>query len=617
MPWESTLRVLLVDDNAEDRALVRRELIREFPALETVEVTDQEAFAHSLGAGDVDVVITDYQLPWADGLSVLRTVKEHRPTCPVIMFTGTGNEEVAVEAMRIGLDDYVIKEPGHALRLAAAVRSSLERAREVAARKEADESTMRTLSLLQATLDATADGILVVDREGKIATFNQRFAELWRIPASVLETRDDEQALAHVLDQLKDPERFLAKVRELYSQPEAESFDVLEFKDGRVFERYSVPQRREGAPVGRVWSFRDVTERARAEADVREAESRYRSLVERLPAIVYLAVFGEVAPWLYVSPRIEQVLGFTPEEWQADPGIWLRQVHPDDRDRVMQEENRSRDTGEVLVSEYRMLARDGRVVWIRDEAEVVPGESGRPALLRGLMYDITERKSAEEALGRSEAEVRSLLARLVEAQEQERMRIAGDIHDDSIQAITAVGLRLQAFRRRLERPEELEGLDKLEESVASAIGRLRHLLFELRPRALDEEGLAAALHLYLDQLGAQTSIAWRLDNRLVEEPASETRTVLYRIAQEALVNVRKHAGARSVEVVLQPLEGGFFLRIKDDGSGFMRGEEDRGHPGHLGLSAMRERAEMARGWWRIESAPGEGTTVEFWVPAEA
>ena len=117
-----------------------------------------------------------------------------------------------------------------------------------------------SLSLLRATFDSTADGILVADGQGRIETFNQRFVQLWQLPADVLAGGDDNAALAFVLDQLIDPEGFLAKVNDLYANPDAESFDVLHFKDGRVFERYSRPQRMGNLVVGRVWSFRDVTE---------------------------------------------------------------------------------------------------------------------------------------------------------------------------------------------------------------------------------------------------------------------------------------------------------------------------------------------------------------------
>ncbi|MBI2237725.1 MAG: PAS domain-containing protein, partial [Actinobacteria bacterium] len=568
-----------------------------------------------------DLVITDYHLPWTDGVEVLRAVKERWPDCPVVMFTGTGSEEIAVEAMKLGLDDYVLKSPQHLNGLSAAIRSALEQRDRRAVAREAADATKRTLSLLQATLDSTADGLLVVDREGRIAAYNRRFAEMWRIPQEILSSGDDQAALAFVLDQLKDPAAFIAKVGELYARPEVESFDVLEFEDGRVFERYSVPQWLEGEPVGRVWSFRDVTQRNRVETELRQAEDKYRTLVERIPAIVYFAEFGTPAPWIYISPRVESILGFPPEDWIADPALWMRQVHPDDLPRVMDEEDWARDTGVPFVSEYRLLARDGRVVWVRDEADVVEDESGNPSHLRGVMYDITERKRAEEELRQSlellrktDEERRALLSRLVQAQEDERARIAEDIHDDSIQVMTAVSFRLETMRRRLSLPDEAEAIEKLREAVESAIGRLRHLMFELRPRALDEDGLAAALRLYLGQLCDGTGIHYSLDNRLVEEPPQEARIMLYRIAQEALANARKHARAENLDVTLAQQDGGFLVRIRDDGTGFERPEADRSPAGHLGLTSMRERAEMAGGWWRVESTPGVGTIVEFWIP---
>ena len=160
--------------------------------------------------------------------------------------------------------------------------------RDITARRTTEQKLAESVSLLQATLDSTADGILVVDAKGAMVSFNHRFVELWRIPESILARRSDDEALAFVLDQLADPEAFLAKVRELYGEPRAESFDELHFKDGRIFERYSRPQNVDGLCAGRVWSFRDVTSGRRAEAALRHSEEQLRQ-AQKLEAIGRLA----------------------------------------------------------------------------------------------------------------------------------------------------------------------------------------------------------------------------------------------------------------------------------------------------------------------------------------
>jgi PAS domain S-box-containing protein len=151
--------------------------------------------------------------------------------------------------------------------------------RDITARKQAEDALAKSVSLLQATFDSTADGILAIDRTGRIVTFNREFVEMWGIPNEVMALRDDATMIAFVLNQLKDPQAFQERIESLYEQPEAESYDLLEFKDGRCFERYSQPQRLEDKIIGRVWSYHDVTERKQAEDALREEQDKSEKLL--------------------------------------------------------------------------------------------------------------------------------------------------------------------------------------------------------------------------------------------------------------------------------------------------------------------------------------------------
>jgi signal transduction histidine kinase len=209
---------------------------------------------------------------------------------------------------------------------------------------------------------------------------------------------------------------------------------------------------------------------------------------------------------------------------------------------------------------------------------------------------------------------RRLLADIVHAQEEERRRLAGDIHDDAVQAMTAVLLRLGLLGARLEKPEQVSLVDELEVSIRDTIGRLRRLIAGLSPPELDRAGLAPAVRSALEQLKLEFQIEYSLENKLLREPGPEARTIAYRIVQEAVANTRKHANASRVDVVFESQEYGLCTSVTDDGVGFdVEATLAVARPGHLGLKAMRERAELADGWLRIESRPG-ATKVTFWIP---
>ncbi len=225
-----------------------------------------------------------------------------------------------------------------------------------------------------------------------------------------------------------------------------------------------------------------------------------------------------------------------------------------------------------------------------------------------------ELRRAVRLLGSSIAQRRALVRRLARAQEDERSRIAVEIHDDSIQVLTGLGLQLQLLRRTVDSPAATGILDDLERTVAEATDRLRHVLFDLRPPALELKGLALSVEELADRILSPTGCEVSVRSTLARPASPVQQAVAYRIVKEALANAARHARARRVEVVLEDRSGGLLLRVRDDGVGF--DPSVSGDDRHFGLPLMREQAELAEGWLVVSSQPGEGTTLEAWVPGD-
>jgi signal transduction histidine kinase len=204
---------------------------------------------------------------------------------------------------------------------------------------------------------------------------------------------------------------------------------------------------------------------------------------------------------------------------------------------------------------------------------------------------------------------RRLLEHVVKAGEEERRRIAADIHDDPVQKLVALKMRLELLAKA---NPHLEDAVAAKDVVLVAIRSLRHLLFDLRPPVLDEQGLGPALRSFLEHSDA--TFRWTVEDEIEREIPAQTRVILYRIAQEALTNTRKHAQAEHVRVRLSESQGGVAMEIVDDGVGFEPMRAVVAAPGHMGLAAIRERAEMAGGRCSLHSLPGQGTTLDVWLP---
>jgi PAS domain S-box-containing protein len=363
-----------------------------------------------------------------------------------------------------------------------------------------------------------------------------------------------------------------------------------------------------------------------------EAEARYRDLVERIPAVTYVAEFGFSGRWQYVSPQIESILGFPRKQWLDDAGLWYRQLHPEDRSRAIGDEERSRESGEPLTSEYRVHARDGRVVWFRDEAVVVRTEGGGP-LLQGVMYDITEQKEAEQALSAAYEREREVAERLRSVDEMKNAFLSAVSHELRTPLASVIGFArtLQEHGKGLP-PEEHSGM--LDRLVVNAL-KLERLLSDLLDLDRLARGIVEPRRQLVDVGALARRVAADTDTRgrtvRVRAETVEIRvdpSQVERIIENLLVNAAKHTPeGTAVHLGVSSRGEGALILVEDEGAGvpddlkeevfqpFMRGLRSVEHaPGTgIGLSLVARFAELHGGRAWVEDRPGGGASFRVFL----
>ncbi|MBI5965344.1 MAG: PAS domain S-box protein [Chloroflexi bacterium] len=284
---------------------------------------------------------------------------------------------------------------------------------DITERRQAEEALRDREASLQAVLQSTADGILAVNSENKVLYANERFAEMWLIPQSVLATKEDSTLLQYILDQLIDPQGFLRKVQELYKS-DGESFDTLYFKDGRVFERLSRPML-EGTNVrGRVWSFRDITERRRSEEGLRRAEEKYRNIFEN--SIEGMFQSTPAGKFITVNSALARMWGYdSPEDLITTVTDIARQIYAVPEVRAEHQRLIREQGGNLSGFEYQAYRKDGSVIWVLESVRSVYDADGDLLYYEGTIEDISTRKQAEEAVRESEEKYRLLVENAGEA----------------------------------------------------------------------------------------------------------------------------------------------------------------------------------------------------------
>ncbi|HEU0201308.1 MAG TPA: PAS domain S-box protein [Burkholderiaceae bacterium] len=362
--------------------------------------------------------------------------------------------------------------------------------------------------------------------------------------------------------------------------------------------------------------FTEITERKRYELALRAAEERLRLAVAA--ARIGLWDWDIRAAQIYISPEWKRQLGFEDAEIANRFDAWQQLLHPAEKSLVLTRlYGYLENPAPIFKTEFRLRHKDGSYRWILSRGELLRDAAGQPVRLLGCHIDITERKVAEEALRASAEELRDLSRRLMETEESERRAINRELHDRVGPNLSALSLALSVIQAQLGDDAQRAVGSRLQDAqqvLEETVRHVRDVMAELRPPALDEYGLAAALRTFAVPFAARFGVAVEvIDDGPEERLPLATETALFRIAQEALNNAAKHARAAAIEARLSASREFVELSVNDEGAGFTL---PAAAPARAtwGLTTMRERAAGINAELRIESAPGRGARVTVRVP---
>jgi PAS domain S-box-containing protein len=492
-----------------------------------------------------------------------------------------------------------------------------------------------TIALLEATLEATHDGILVLDLNHRVIRYNRVLAEMLRLPPEAIDTDNADELLGGVIDQLEDPEEFQRRSKELWSDPAARSSDVLRFRDGRVYERFVAPHRIGSTIVGRVISIRDIGPAVRTA----QALEQHRAFLEKAQEI------GHIGSWvaeldgsdrLGWSTESHRIFGVALGKFEGSSAAFFEFVHPDDRAAVHAASDKAVADGQPYDFEHRVVRPDGSVRWVHEKAAVVLDPQGRPLRMVGTVQDITERRQLEDQLRQS--------------QKMEAIgRLAGGIAHDLNNALTAIAgyaeLALGEVASDHAARADVEEIRRAAERAGSVTRQL--LAFSrkqlLEPRVFDLNDTIAGIGRLLSRLlGTDIEVKAELalePLHVLGDPGQVEQAVLNLAvnARDAMPSGGRLVLATTRETIDEafarshpPMPGGRYnvLRVSDSGHGMARETlarifepffttKDIGKGTGLGLSMVYGTLKQIGGFIFVDSELNHGTTFRLYFPAAA
>jgi signal transduction histidine kinase len=353
--------------------------------------------------------------------------------------------------------------------------------------------------------------------------------------------------------------------------------------------------------------------------DLKENQARLQALISNLPGLAYQLLqssTGEIS-FPYVSEGCHELLGIHPEQLQNNPALFIEILHPDDLSSYQKALQKSAEDFSFMYWEGRIKSLpEGSTKWVNLRS--CPRKMPQGLQWEGMMFNITERKLAEIEAMRSQEQLRELSAHIQDVREQERLALSREVHDDMGSMLTAINMDIAWLSSRLSNNdpalvEKIRGIENLVNRCAAAAGNISR---NLRPSALDNFGIVAAIEIEAHEFEQRTGIPCLLDT--VDEDVAAPPNIaitLFRIFQEALNNIMKHAQAKKVRVLIHNRLNSVDLTVSDNGCGL--NDQDRLKPRSFGLRGIQERVARFGGEVRIISKPEQGTTIAVSIPKAA
>lgn len=471
-------------------------------------------------------------------------------------------------------------------------------------------------------IDATTDFIATADAHGRILSMN-------KAARAMIGIGEDEDILKLTVADLRPPpvyrrvmeEAFPAAIRDGVWSGET----VLMHRSGREIPVSQVLLSHKGVD-GEVkylsTIMRDISGKKTSEEALRSSELKFRTLVEHMPDTtwVYIASDDECFSSIYIGPQI-RLMGYTQQEWTADRKMWLKSLHPDDRQRVVAEFEKARAGDAPLLLEYRLIARDGGVRWFRDDAVLLRDGLREPVFFQGVMQDITERKDAEEALIRKTGELdavnkelHELAMKLAKVAEEERKHFAEILHEKIGQNLVAIKLAYKGCMKdcRCETDEMRQRMNDIFSLLDDSISTSRTIAAGLYPAPLKDVSLVKVISWYVDTVLKPSGIEVLLDiDGECEGLIGDVKQVIFSVIRESFQNILKYSGAASASVSCRKTGALMRVVISDNGAGFSPEEIKLKSGRGFGLLLVREWVKSIGGVSAITSAPGKGTEISF------